>query len=196
MRNFRTASIAALAAAVALAFAASTATIAQSKGTETFVANAINMGSASLGRQGGLVQITVERWSTPEERQALVEAFRQKGADGLLNALQKTPRVGYVRTPDRLGWDLHYAVQKPDEKGGRRVLVGTDRAIGFWEASRDARSTDYPFTLIELRLGADSKGEGRISLATKISLSKDKTQIELENYSSDPVRLKNVRKQG
>lgn len=195
MQDFRPVSIAALATVAALGFAASI-TIAQPKGSETFVANAINMGSAGhMGRQGGLVQITIERWSAPEERQTLVEAFRQKGANGLLSALQKTPRVGYMRTPDRLGWDLHYAVQKPDENGGRRILIATDRAIGFWEASRDTRSNDYPFTLVELRLGADGKGEGRLSLATKISLSKDKTHIELENYSSEPVRLQNVRKQ-
>lgn len=159
---------------------------------EKLIANAISLGS---GGQAGVVQITIERWSTPEERQALVDAFRQKGADGLLSALRKTPRVGFVRTPNSLGWDLHYAFQVPTEGGGRRILIATDRSISFFEASRNTRSEDYPFTLIELRLDQESKGEGRMALATKITPGKDGKHIELENYGTEPVRLQNVRRQ-
>lgn len=159
---------------------------------ERLMANAISLGT---GGQAGFVQITIERWSTPEERQALVDAFAQKGADGLLSALQQAPPVGVVRTPNTLGWDLHYAFQVPAEGGGRRILIATDRAITFFEASRNSRSEDYPFTLIELHLDKDSKGEGRMALATKIKPGKDGKHIELENYGSEPVRLKNVRPQ-
>ncbi len=74
--------------------------------------------------------------------------------------------------------------------------MATDRAIAFQEAANSTRTMDYPFTLIELHMDQDvQKGEGRLSLATKIGVSKDGTRIELENYSSEPVRLQNVRKQ-
>ena len=161
---------------------------------ERFSAIAVNMGSA--GPTGpGVVQIVIDRWSTPEERQVLIQAFREKGDQGLLDALQKSERLGTIRTPNRLGWDLHYAAQVPLDNGGRRILLATDRVIGFWEASRGTRTMDYPFTLIELHLDKENlKGEGRISLATKIAPSKDGKHIELENYSSEPVRLQNVRK--
>ncbi len=52
---------------------------------------------------------------------------------------------------------------------------------------------DYPFTLVEIRLDKDGKGEGKASVATKITFDKDKNQVELENYSSEPVRLNNVK---
>jgi hypothetical protein len=140
------------------------------------------------------VSIIIDRWSTEAERQTLIQAFQKKGPEGLLSALQKTERIGTLRTPNTLGWDLHYAVQAPTQDGGRRIMVATDRAIAFGEASRNTRSMDYPFTLIELHLDKDNKGEGRMSLATKIVRSKDGKTLELENYGSEPVRLKNVRR--
>lgn len=162
---------------------------------EKFSAFAVNMGSAGPA-SSGVVQIIIDRWSTDAERQTLVQAFKEKGAQGLLTALQKSERIGTLRTPNSLGWDLHYAHQEPTEDGGRRIFLATDRAIGFWEASRQTRTMDYPFTLVELHLDKDGqKGEGRMSIATKVAQSKDGTHIELENYSSDPVRLQNVRKQ-
>jgi hypothetical protein len=38
----------------------------------------------------------------------------------------------------------------------------------------------------------EGKGEGKMAVATKISFDKKKKQIELENYSSEPVRLNNL----
>jgi len=63
----------------------------------------------------------------------------------------------------------------------------------MWEARNQPRTMDYPFTLIEIHLDKDGKGEGKASVATKISFDKDKNQLELENYSSEPVRLNNVK---
>ena len=52
---------------------------------------------------------------------------------------------------------------------------------------------DYPFTLIEIRLKADGTGEGKASIATKITYNKKTKTVELENYSSEPLRLTNVK---
>lgn len=161
---------------------------------EQFTAFAVNMASAPGVRPGGAntVDITIERWSTEAERQALVTAFLEKGPDALLRALQKTKRVGFIRLPDTLGYDLHFAREVPADDGGRRIVIATDRRIGFWEARNRPRTFDYPFTLIEMRLNAQNEGEGKLALATKISLSKDKQHVELENYASEPVRLNNI----
>jgi hypothetical protein len=37
------------------------------------------------------------------------------------------------------------------------------------------------------------EGEGKLSVATKITYNKKKNTVELENYASEPVRLENVR---
>jgi len=148
----------------------------------------------SEAERGDNIRIIIERWSTEQERQALVQAFEQKGADGLLSALRKTERLGTLRKSITRSWDLHYAVQVPTADGGRRIIVGTDRYVDFWEANREEKAS-YPFTLIELHLDKEGNGDGRISPATKISPGKDGKHFELEHYVSEPLRLKDVHKQ-
>ena len=158
-----------------------------------FTAFAINMGS---GPRAGMVDITIERLTTPEERDGLIAAFVEGGQDSLLRALQKVrPRVGYIRTPNSLGYDLQYAWRIVNSDGTSRVIIGTDRPINFWEASRQPRTIDYPFTIIEMRLDAKGNGEGRMAAGTKISRSRDGKTIELENYGISPVALNEIKLQ-
>ena len=72
-------------------------------------------------------------------------------------------------------------------------MIATDRYIGMWEAREQPRTIDYPFTLIEIRLDGQGKGVGKMAVATKIEFDKAKKQMVLENYSSEPVRLNEVK---
>lgn len=81
-----------------------------------------------------------------------------------------------------------------DGDGGERVVLATDRYISFWEAANRPRTIDYPFTIIDMRIGSDGQGQGKMSLATKVSLSIDGKTIELENFATQPVRLTSVRR--
>jgi hypothetical protein len=142
-----------------------------------------------------MVEMVVERWSTDAERDQLIKALLEKGPEKLLETLQKMPRAGYIRTPNSLGYDLRYARKMPLDEGGEHIVMATDRYISFWEAVNRPRTIDYPFTLIEMRLGPDGVGEGRMSLFTKIVYEKKKNQIVLENYASQPVLLTQVRRE-
>ena len=153
---------------------------------------AVNMSNIGTGANA-VVDITIERWSTDEERQRLITTFLEKGPEKLLDTLQDMKRVGYIRLPNTLGYDLHFARQVPLDEGGSKIVIATDRRIGFQEARAQPRSIDYPFTLIEIRLKPDGQGEGKMSVATKISLNKKQNVVELENYASEPVRLQNVK---
>ena len=90
----------------------------------------------------------------------------------------------------RLGLQLRYAWEAPLPEGGRRIVLAADRYIGMAEAQQQPRTIDYPFTLFEIRVNKDGEGEGKLAYATKIRFDKDKKVMELENYSSEPVRLK------
>jgi hypothetical protein len=80
------------------------------------------------GRSAPL-EISITRWSTPEEVERLSSAFNDQGPDGLLRRLQQAPRVGSWRTPGSLASDLRFAQQTPDKNGGWRVMLMTDRHI-------------------------------------------------------------------
>lgn len=161
---------------------------------------AVNMSNIATGANAR-VAITVNQWSTDAERERLIETMLTKGSDALLRELQKAPVKGRFRIPGQqppdphhlaLGLDIRYARQTPLPEGGRRIILAMDRYIGFNEARNQPRSIDYPFTLIEIRADRNGKGEGKMSIATKINFDKKKNVIELENYSSEPVRLNNI----
>ena len=158
-----------------------------------FTAFAVNMNS---GPKAGVIDITLERLTTAEERDNLIAAFVEGGQDKLLSALQKVkPRVGFIRSPNSLGYDLQYAWRIVNSDGTSRIIIGTDRPVSFFEASRNTRTMDYPFTIIEMRLDAKGEGEGRMASGTKISKSKDGKTIELENYGISPVALNQIKLQ-
>lgn len=158
---------------------------------EEFIANAVNL--SNVGKSGASqVEITINRYTSDAARDRLRSVFREKGASALLKELQKEPPVGSIRAPGSLAYDLRYARELPGADGGRRVILATDRPIGFAEASNSSRTLDYPFTLIELRLGKDGKGEGKMSIATKLTLN-DNTLV-IEDYADRPVMLTEVRK--
>jgi hypothetical protein len=162
---------------------------------ESFTGFAINLNS---GPSTATVDFTVERWSTDAERDALLGVMREekdvnRANDLLLKALVKMPKVGHIRTPQTLAWDLHYAHQTPIEGGGRRIVLATDRPIGFREARNSARTMDYPFTIVEIRLDANDKGEGKILAGTRLEIDKNNTLV-IENYAQQPVRFNNIRR--
>ena len=160
---------------------------------ESFTGFAINMNS---GPSTATVDFTIERWSTDTERDTLLEIINSERdpTDKLLRTLQNMPKVGYIRTPNTLAWDLRFARETPIEDGGRRIVLATDRPIGFAEARNQPRSIDYPFTIVEIRLDKNNKGEGKILAGTKIYADKKTKQIVLENYAQQPVRFNEIHK--
>ena len=162
---------------------------------ESFTGFAINMNS---GPSTATVDFTIERWSTDAQRDQLLAILKEekdtyKANQKLLKALQKMPKVGYIRTPNTLAWDLRYARQSPLEDGGRRIVLGTDRPIAFAEARNNTRSMDYPFTIVEVQLDKNNEGVGKILAGTKIYIDKNNNLV-LENYAQQPVRFNEIKK--
>jgi hypothetical protein len=167
------------------------ATVAAATAEERFSAFAVNVSNIGTG-QAGTVLIRIKRYSTDAERDRLFAALSADGEDALLRELQKLPEIGGIRTPRSLEWRIHFARERKGEHGDRRIILLTDRPISFWEARNRPRTVDYPFTLIELRIPPEGKGEGKLSLLTSIRFDKDQKIVELENYASEPVRLSEV----
>jgi hypothetical protein len=151
--------------------------------TSTVIAN------NELGSGLGTVQIRINRWSTDADRTRLITVLRESGPQALLKELQKMPSVGTIRTPNSVGYDLHYARQTP-VGDGRRIVIATDRPISYAEATYQGRTLDYPFTLLQMQLDSQGKGTVTMSYATKIVANDD--VIELEDLASAPFKLTNI----
>jgi hypothetical protein len=175
--------------AVLLLMGAFAAAAREEKPIENFTAFAASLGTG----RAGLVQIGIYRWSTDEERERLLTTLQEFGRDKLIDELQKIrPPVGYIRTPTSLAYDLYYARNHPASDGGRRIVLATNRRVSFREAANNTRSMQYQFTLIELHIDKNGKGDGKIVPAAKITWDKDAKRIEIENYSALPVDLLQV----
>jgi hypothetical protein len=144
------------------------------------------------GARTNTVDIVIERWSTPEEIEKL-RGVMIEDRTKLLDAVQKIkPRCGYFRTTNTLGWDVQFAHETQMDDGTRKIVIGTDRPVSFFEARNNPRSRDYEFTLAEIRMPKEGKGQGKAIPAAKLTWDKQKNTLEIENYSREPVRLNEI----
>ena len=148
------------------------------------------------GGRAGVVEVTIERWSTDDERNALIAQVQKtsdKDADQrkLVTALQKiTPRAGFINLPNTMGWDIKYAYETTLPDGTRQVVVVTDKPVSFAMA-RSGNEDEAPFTLVEMQFPKGSaKGEGKLLASTSISTKNGR--LELETYYNQPTRLTEV----
>jgi hypothetical protein len=190
--------MAALTAVVMTSAPAVTQTHGEKVHITAFAVNMSNIGTGSTAD----VEFDIERWSTDSDRTKLISVMKEKGADALLEALRNQPSHGRMRFPAwqgpdpynaRLGWDIRYASERRDDEGGRRIVLALDRYLSFWEVANRPRTIDYPFTFVEIRVGKDGRGEGKLSIATRVDFNDKTNTIELETYASEPVRLQQVK---
>ena len=177
---------------LALASLAAAPLMGADKPIVEYRAFAVNM-TGGPRTSAGVVQIGISRWSTDAEREALLTTLKEKGSGGLLDALTKQPESGFIKMPNTLGWTLFYTRQYQLPDGSRRVVMATNRKLTFGEVSRQTRSAEYDFTLVEIHFPKDGgKGEGKLAAAAKVTFNKETQQIEIENYGTMPVELKDV----
>jgi hypothetical protein len=156
---------------------------------EEFTAFAISMGAYSGSGTAQLI-MTVNQWATQAERDAFFVTLKEKGAEALLEQLRRSKRVGSLRTPSTVGWDIRLALEEPGKDGGRRVMLLTDRPIGFSEATNRPITIDYPFTVIDMQIPPKGFGQGSLVIAAKI-IPAGKTVI-IENFDTQPVQLNRI----
>ncbi len=179
--------------------------IAQEKKEEKFEQSFRAFSVAMGAGVAGVLDINITRWSTPEERQALVNSLIQDGQEKMVDLLRKQKETGFIRTQSGAGmrgWPsvrLHYAYEFPKPDGKRTVILVTDRNIGMAEAMRNDRSTEYEISalVMELQKKEDGKeeGTGTLYLATKLGFDKEKKQLEVESLGQQPIRLTDIKRE-
>jgi hypothetical protein len=138
------------------------------------------------------VTIRIERWTPDEENERLLGVLREKGQDPFLRALLDVKPVGSIQAPASLRYDFFYAREGKGDGGGRKIMLITDRPMRFAERVSGSRSKDYPFTVIELRLDKDGKGDG--TLAQMVQLRLVGNFLGIENLATGPMKLGEVKK--
>jgi len=134
--------------------------------------------------------LTITSWTSESEANRLRQVLRSEGQDDFQKIVGKEKR-GTIQVGTGLALDLN-AVWVTQGEDGRKISALAERWVGFGELRRGTRSTDYPFTYIELWVEEDGGVEGSLFPAARIRAKGDNT-IEVENFGIYPARLTNVK---
>lgn len=131
------------------------------------------------------------------DAEPVAEAPADEEAD-LESALQELQTVGFIWTGGSLGYALKYAQRSEEPGGGERIVLVTGRPLGRWDGDGPWRGSDGSdpaselFTVVELRLGADGKGEGKLSVSGPIEVDPPNGSVALADYAAAAVHLRDV----
>lgn len=153
--------------------------------------DATAMGTSTQMGRVGTVRIIIYEYSTPEDRQILVQAFQKGQSNGLANALGKMKAVGRIQIPGTVGYDLSF-IRNIDTPTGRKVRFITNRKIAFGESYWDTQSQSFNLTAGEIDINKDdkSKSGGVLYPATQLIINKNgELQFDL---NQNPWKLTNI----
>jgi hypothetical protein len=157
--------------------------------TETIDATA--MGTSTQMGQTVSVKVTISQFSTPEDRQVLVDAFKKGQSKGLVDALTKMKPVGRIAITGTLGYDLSYIALIPTPTG-RKIRFAANRQIRFGEAYANSQSMAFDLTAGEINLNDTDKkkSSGVLYPAAQLIINKQgQLQFELRR---NPWKLVNI----
>ena len=148
--------------------------------------------STQMGRVVN-INLIIEELSSDAERAGLLEAFQQKGNEGLVNALHKMKSKGRMSITGTLGFDVAYIKLFPQPDGTTILRMVTDRPLRFGEVWADSRTSDYEVSGVELIINKDKKKHtGTLYPACRLKMNKQ-NELELELYQN-PWKLVNIMK--
>jgi hypothetical protein len=143
----------------------------------------IDASSMGTGTQlGQMFEITViiNEFSSPADKQILLEAFQKGQNQGLVNALTKMRAVGHISITGTLGYDLSYIKMIPTPTG-RKIRFITNRQIRFGEAFFDTQSQSFNLTAGEIDIDDTDKSKSTGILYPAAQLIIDKQgQLQLD----------------
>jgi hypothetical protein len=180
MPKFHMLVLAALSAAGLLSIGSSPALCQKA---ETIEAAAMGTGT-QLGQEVE-VRLTINDYSTMEERQILVDAFTKGQNNGLVTALQKMRAVGRISLTGTVGYDVSFIRMIPTPTG-RKIRFITNRPIRFGEAWTDSQSQSFDLSGGEIDLNDSDKSKSTGVLFPRAQLVIDKQgqlQIDLAQNS-------------
>jgi len=145
-----------------------------------------------LGRSYGVgVEVTIESYSSPEDKQILMDAFLKNGNQGLVNALKKMPVRGKLWFSGEVPYDITY-IREFLTPNGRMIRLVTNRFVTLAERRGNAQwAQDYSLSALELTLSTEKgKSTGVFLPACQFSMQENEIHVEPRE---NPWRLDDIR---
>lgn len=178
---------------------AAAVSIAAAQAAHRYTATTVNMDPA-----GQELSIDLLRWSSDEERQAVVDAIEMPpGDDSDVEehaGLHELPTVGYVWPQDSgLGYSIKYAHRVETSGGGEQITLVTSRRVGSydrapWMPTAASDAPGHPFSVIELSIDGDGEGDGTLSAGAEITVDAERATVALVPVDGRPGLLESAKR--
>jgi hypothetical protein len=151
----------------------------------------------------GPVEVRIVKWSSDEEMATLrdlLAASQKAGTPLIFPRARPAAAVVFISGVRGLGararvrrartFQFAREIETPT---GRQIVLATDQHPGVGEDGHTAAPTEPEFTLIDIRLGPDGTGVGKMVLAPSVAYNEQKKMIEIADFAAQPVRIARVR---
>jgi hypothetical protein len=158
---------------------------------KTATIDATAMGTSTQLGGNVSIKVTIYEFSTEEDRQVLIAAFKRGQNQGLVNALTKMKAVGRIAITGTIGYDLSFIRLIPTPTG-RKIRFVTNRLLRFGEAYYDTQSREYNLTAGEIEINDSDKNAsgGVLYPAAQLVINKE-GQLEFQ-LRKNPWKLVNI----
>jgi hypothetical protein len=162
---------------------------ADDRNVETIDATA--MGTSTQMGSVVSVKVIIYEYSTDEDRQILIEAFKKGQNQGLVNALTKMKSVGRIAITGTIGYDLSY-IRLVSTPTGRKIRFVTNRLLRLGEVYYNTQTTAYNLTAGEFDINDSDKDKsaGVLYPASQLVINKE-GQLEFQ-LNKNPWKLVNI----
>ncbi len=136
-------------------------------------------------------RLNIDDYSTDDEVRDLAAVLDQEGTRSLERTMDGLD-YGWLRIGNDLPQPVAVARSFVSDDGGQVLRVVVARDIAFFETWRHTRSRDYPYTILEIRLDEEGRGEGTMIAAARMETNEEGA-VEIDSLGWRPIRLIGVR---
>lgn len=136
------------------------------------------------------LEVNLERLTPASELERMVEILERGGQDALDHELWNK-EVGTIQIDNDLAHPIAAAFLMDGQHGVGHLVLVVDRPMSIGEVFTASRSTNYPFSVIEIDLEEGGEAtSGEMMVAAQMRYAADTLQIE--NLAFQPLRILNV----
>ena len=161
------------------------------KETITYTATVVGTG-AGVGAKSHPITIYINDYTSDEQVQDYLDMVAEKNPGLLRSTLEKVSGLGRIAMTGFIGNELA-VVREHDTDQGKLYNLVTARNMGFAELYISGRTTNYPYSFLQLLVDEEGKGQGTLILAARFSFDKD-GKLEIESYGRQPFQLWNLQR--
>lgn len=132
-------------------------------------------------------------YTPDDELQSLISIFNTQGEAGLEKTFSTMKERGRVSTNLRPSQGSFKFARSTTSGSETVIRMATGRILSFPELTGNTALSKYRFSVVELHLDAQGKGEGTLTYAAKLKFNPH-GELEVESYTDAPIPLRNVRK--